>query len=212
MKYYAVAVGRTPGIYTTWDEAKKMVDKFPGAKFKSFATREEAQEFITPRAAATDLIDETSDDVITKTRIGKEKLPSDRKIVYTDGSCVKSVGGYGIVILGDDIITYSGWVPFEPCTNQKAELYAILKTLELIDGPLLIRTDSEYSIKSITLWSKAWMTNDWKRSDGQPVENRPLIEAIINLNRDVVFEHVYGHKGNKYNEMADKLANEGRFQ
>ena len=26
-KFYAVAVGRKPGIYTTWDECKKQVDK-----------------------------------------------------------------------------------------------------------------------------------------------------------------------------------------
>lgn len=27
MKFYAVKKGRTPGIYRTWDEAKKQVDE-----------------------------------------------------------------------------------------------------------------------------------------------------------------------------------------
>ena len=31
VKYYAVAVGKKPGIYTKWDECKAMVHGFPGA-------------------------------------------------------------------------------------------------------------------------------------------------------------------------------------
>ena len=36
VKYYAVAVGKKPGIYTKWDECKAMVHGFPGAVYKSF--------------------------------------------------------------------------------------------------------------------------------------------------------------------------------
>ena len=42
VKYYAVAVGKKPGIYTKWDECKAMVHGFPGAVYKSFKTLEEA--------------------------------------------------------------------------------------------------------------------------------------------------------------------------
>ena len=31
VKYYAVAVGKKPGIYTKWDECKAVVHGFPGA-------------------------------------------------------------------------------------------------------------------------------------------------------------------------------------
>lgn len=44
-KYYAVKVGLVPGIYETWDECKKNVDGFPGAKYKSFSSKEEAAAF-----------------------------------------------------------------------------------------------------------------------------------------------------------------------
>ena len=43
VKYYAVAVGKKPGIYTKWDECKAMVHGFPGAVYKSFKTLEEAE-------------------------------------------------------------------------------------------------------------------------------------------------------------------------
>ena len=45
-KYYAVRVGKTPGIYFTWADCSAQVTGFKGAKFKSFETIEEAQAFI----------------------------------------------------------------------------------------------------------------------------------------------------------------------
>ncbi|MFN4080124.1 MAG: viroplasmin family protein [Saprospiraceae bacterium] len=42
-KYYVVWVGRTPGIYSSWDDAKTQVHNYPGAKFKSFDTEEQAE-------------------------------------------------------------------------------------------------------------------------------------------------------------------------
>ena len=33
-KYYAVASGRKPGVYETWDECKKQVFSFPNAQYK----------------------------------------------------------------------------------------------------------------------------------------------------------------------------------
>ena len=45
-KFYAVRVGRTPGIYLSWDECKKNVDGFSGPVYKSFKTRAEAEEFM----------------------------------------------------------------------------------------------------------------------------------------------------------------------
>ena len=42
-KYYAVRVGKVPGIYLTWDDCKAMVDGYPGAKYKSFGSIAEAE-------------------------------------------------------------------------------------------------------------------------------------------------------------------------
>lgn len=46
-KYYAVCVGRTPGVYDNWDEAKKQVDGYKNSKYKGFATKEEAFAYMT---------------------------------------------------------------------------------------------------------------------------------------------------------------------
>ena len=45
-KYYAVRVGRHPGIYITWPEAQKEVSGFVGAVYKSFPSLAEAQEYM----------------------------------------------------------------------------------------------------------------------------------------------------------------------
>ncbi len=52
--YYAVAVGRNPGIYNKWygeDEAEAQVSGFPNAVFKGFPTRKEAEDFLEERHA-----------------------------------------------------------------------------------------------------------------------------------------------------------------
>ncbi len=41
-KYYAVKKGRIPGIYETWSECQEQVEKYPGAVYKGFKTKEEA--------------------------------------------------------------------------------------------------------------------------------------------------------------------------
>ena len=45
-KYYAVKVGKTPGIYSTWSECEEQIKGFPGALYKGFATLDEAEKFI----------------------------------------------------------------------------------------------------------------------------------------------------------------------
>lgn len=45
-KYYAVKVGRKPGIYLSWDECKMQVDRYSGAVYKSFSNENEAKMFI----------------------------------------------------------------------------------------------------------------------------------------------------------------------
>ena len=43
-KYYVVWWGRELGIFTDWNKCKAQVEGYEGAKYKSFATREEAEK------------------------------------------------------------------------------------------------------------------------------------------------------------------------
>ena len=58
MKFYAVKVGRKKGIFTTWEETQRYVIGYKGAVYKSFASAEDAYEYMntplfTPKKAAS---------------------------------------------------------------------------------------------------------------------------------------------------------------
>lgn len=43
-KYYVVWEGNCPGIYTNWNECERQTKNFAGAQFRSYESREEAEE------------------------------------------------------------------------------------------------------------------------------------------------------------------------
>lgn len=45
-KFYAVKIGRTVGIYNTWEECKAQVEGYSGSEYKSFKTEKEATEYL----------------------------------------------------------------------------------------------------------------------------------------------------------------------
>ena len=47
MPFYAVARGRKPGIFNTWDECESQVRGFSSAKYKKFKTIDEAKSFVS---------------------------------------------------------------------------------------------------------------------------------------------------------------------
>lgn len=202
MKYYAVVCGVQPGIYTDWPTAEKMVKGFPGAIFKSFHTRTEAEAFIEKSRGVTCPTPQAQ--IQTQPRPQPQVLPLiDTTIIYTDGSMEKGRCGFGVVIIpstGEKIVAY-GHVPEHlGITNNVAELYAIYVALSLVQGNIMLYSDSQYAIGVLTGWNA--------------VANRDLIQAIMNLigNRDVKLQHVRAHVGIELNEEADKLADIGREQ
>ena len=108
--------------------------------------------------------------------------------IYTDGSCKNKVGGWGIVVVNDGEVTAKsgGLVPEEPTTNNRAELFAIYVALHNYSSfsetnEIIIYSDSEYSIKSLTVWGKNWRNNGWKTSARKDVKNKDLIELMMGI-------------------------------
>ena len=44
--YYAVKKGRTEGIFDNWKDCSESVNGFPGAEYKRFSTKEEAEAYL----------------------------------------------------------------------------------------------------------------------------------------------------------------------
>ncbi len=146
-------------------------------------------------------------------------------LVFTDGSYVPKLKqcGYGVLFPNKDFDNISRKFVHEPLTNQRAELYAIYKAIKTVqkknfDSNIKIYTDSEYSIKSLTIWIKEWKKKDWKTSTGKTVLNQDIIKKIDSLmrknNGTIEFEHVRSHTGKSNfesvnNDIVDKLAKMG---
>ena len=204
-KYYVVRQGRQPGIYMTWEECQKQVNGFSGAIYKSFSTLIEAEGWFSGKSPIINLPSQQKSFIPSP-----EKGKDSSYTIYTDGSCQNGKGGWAYVVVKDGVIVdeKSGALPDFPTTNNRAELTAILKVLECHYGDLTIISDSEYSIKCVSVWCHVWQKRGWKKADGETPENLDLILAIIanQTGRKVSYQHVYAHRGNVFNERCDTLA------
>uniref|UniRef100_A0A914WW76 Ribonuclease H1 n=1 Tax=Plectus sambesii TaxID=2011161 RepID=A0A914WW76_9BILA len=162
-----------------------------------------------------------SDDKPSKSKRSREDVfdETDAVVVYTDGACAGNgqkgaVGGIG-VYWGID----SPHNVAEPLvgvqTNNRAEYTAVSTALRqaISQGhkKVILRTDSNLLINSMTKWIAGWKKKGWKTATGGAVKNRPELEEIDGLMQKikVKFEHVRGHQGIFGNEEADRLAREG---
>ncbi len=235
-KYYAVKIGYQTGIYNNWVDCKKQVDGFKGAVYKSFKTNEEANNYLNDvkivKIDKNDIkINKTNKNNIVKAKKGKtikykngDYKPILEKfdvIFYSDGSSVNYVGGYGFVVLtmnedlSVNLIHQAFGHVYGHCTNVAAELYAIYYALKYLSKTdykkILIRSDSETSIKSLTEWIHKWRKNGYLTVKKEPILNKDLIIDVSKLLEPltVTFEHIISHEGEYYNEMADQLADKG---
>ena len=56
--------------------------------------------------------------------------------------------------------------------------YLIEPYAKKIGKVIKIVSDSEYSIKSCSVWLSAWKKNNWKTAKGEDVKNKEIIESI----------------------------------
>ncbi|TKB24464.1 ribonuclease HI [Desulfopila sp. IMCC35006] len=211
-KYYAVAVGRSTGIYTDWATAEKQVKGFAAAKFKSFPTRAEAEAWLAnPVYQKKERPGESRQEPYAKP--APQPCDPEAIIVYTDGGSINNPGpgGYGVVIETDGTRReLSGG--FRHTTNNRMEMMAAivaLRELRRCGKKIILFSDSSYLVNGIKKgWAKKWRTRGWQKSDGQPVLNIDLWRELLDLLEgvDVSFNWVKGHAGNELNERCDRLA------
>ena len=132
-------------------------------------------------------------------------------IAAADGSALGNPGPAGWAwYIDDDHWASGGWAHG---TNNMGELKAVLDLFEATasrpEAKLRVYCDSQYVINSLTKWMPGWKKKGWKKSDGKPVLNRDLLEALdqVLTGRDYEFIWVKGHAGHELNEKADSLAN-----
>lgn len=142
-------------------------------------------------------------------------------IIHTDGSCRKNPGpgGWGAILRMPTKLKHKYLKGADPdTTNNRMELMAAIEALRWLSKRgnfrVALYTDSQYVQKGMKQWRFGWRRKGWKTSTGTEVKNADLWKQLDTLakNHEIDWRWVRGHNGDKYNEMADRLANEGAVE
>lgn len=161
------------------------------------------------------------------------KLPNlnNNIVVFTDGSfsAKNNRCGYGVFFLNDNFKSNGHKLKYQPLTNNRAELYAVLSALKMIRITLnnnkndfkkiIFFVDSAYTINCYTRYPEIWKKNNWINTNNEEVKNQDIIKNTLLLideikkkyKIDIDFNHVKSHTKCKdsihlSNDVVDKLA------
>ena len=225
-KYYVVWKGRQSGIYTDWNSCKQQVDKFAGARYKSFPTREEAEAAFSGGTASAGTSPSQKSAPVRKRSTQTVKTYSADEVaavsaevkIFTDGGCEPNPGeaGSGVAVYRDDELHELWYGLYNPNgTNNTAELGALHQALLMAEAEsaegrsVALFCDSKYSIQCVTQWAAGWEKKGWKKSGGE-IKNLELIRELFalyeSLKEKVRVLHVNGHVGVEGNELADRMS------
>ena len=199
-KYYAIAKGKSgiPKIVETWTECQKEVIGCKGAKYKSFASKEEAEKFISIHENGGSF-EEVK---------GNEEVKDDLIYIYVDGSFMvhKENYSYGFLVVKNDEILYE-----DNGVGYDKEAIALRNVSGEVEGAMkAIEYAIENGYKDIVLCYdyqgiESWALGTWKRNNRITQNYNEFMQEKFKLIK-VRFKKIKGHSGNKFNDRADILA------
>lgn len=230
MPFYAVANGRTIGIFLNWNDCNNSVKGYKNALYKKFDIKEEAYNFIkvneknihatNNNISKQNNIMSSFDNIIINTKDDNVVFNPDY-YVYTDGACSNNgrdhaLAGIGIFFGINDNRNISKKIEGKQ-TNNTAELSAIIETYYIIENDIInwkkiaIVSDSEYAIRCVSSYGEKCYKKGWIVD----IPNKELVKTAYELYKDklnIQFIHIKAHTHNTDihsfgNDNADKLAN-----
>ncbi|MBO5087974.1 MAG: ribonuclease H family protein [Lachnospiraceae bacterium] len=209
-KYYAVAKGKTPGIYLTWDDCKAQVDHFPGAVYKGFATLQEAEVFVQNVNGNVQVDTYEQLEIPLQEKGVKEQIStSEHLVAYVDGSYDHSQLRYAygcVLVLPEEEVTLNG--------SDNHEDYVSMRNVagEIMGSEQAVLWALEHGYKKVTIYYdyegiEKWANGIWKANKPGTQRYKTFIQEK-RQDIEISFQKVAAHTGVKYNEMADQLAKE----
>ncbi|HHM20585.1 MAG TPA: ribonuclease H [Bacteroidetes bacterium] len=157
-KYYVVWEGLTPGIYDNWAECQLQVKGYPGARFKSFKTKAEAQAAF--HGTASDYMDTR---ILAKGQHPGSSNPAPNQTLFENEIVWDSISVDAACSGNPGVLEYQGvdtktryrffYQKFELGTNNIGEFLAIVHALAMLkkEGKnTAVYTDS----RNAMLWVK----------------------------------------------------------
>ena len=220
-KFYVVWSGRQTGVFTDWASTQRAVDKFAGARFKSFPTRAAAEQAFG-RGGTASMPPKTASRQKAGTPDSERSAahPSQQfdVSIYCDGACEPNPGnaGSGIVVYRAGELAQLWFGLYSPMgTNNSAELNALYHALRMAEveiktgNTVQVCSDSAYSINCIRSWAPGWERKGWKKPGGE-IKNLEIIQDCYAIYRRIkkalTLTHVAAHAGTEGNELADRMA------
>ena len=216
-KFYAVKQGRKTGMFLTWDDCKKQVMGYPGAIYKSFGTREEAEAYLGVTGAQTGQKNGTVDATERTAGITRSVSSGNNKSenienaveIYVDGSyhAATKEFSYGMVVLVDGKEEKFSQKMTDPELAQMRNVAGEIKGSEAAMQYAL-----DHKIPSIIIYHDyqgiaSWCNGDWKANKPGTIAYRDFYREASRKIK-IQFRKVKGHSNDKYNDMVDQLAKE----
>ena len=153
--------------------------------------------------------------------------------IFTDGCCLNNgnaaqdpeakpaLGGYGIHFptLPDGWDMYGALASGGPHTNQKAELTAVIRALQIVRlrnvpcDKISIFTDSKYAVQGLNDWiPNIWRSNGYLTAKKRPVVNADLFRSLdeeVSLSIKNGVPVTLKHIAREQNRKADALSKSG---
>ncbi len=197
-KYYAVRKGLRTGIFESWQECQAVVSGYGNAEYKSFSSREEAQDYLGGTDAGPDGATSEED-------FGQEP---GKVIAYVDGSYDDKLKKYSF---GCILLLPSGDIVKESGNGDNPESLAIRNVAgEMLGAMYAVKWAMVNGYKEIELrydyeGIEKWVQGIWKAKNELA---QKYAAAMNDWKRSIriSFLKIAAHSNNRYNDMADELA------
>lgn len=208
--YYAVKVGRAPGIYSSWEDCQREVIGFPSAVFKKFKSLDEARQFLNDSSINASVSSTGDKNTAPDTRNNEASHPASQEdaLAYVDGSFNSKKGIYGYGVL---LILGSGERKSFQGSGEDPHLASMRNVAGEIHGAMRAVEEAEaLGVKSLTIFYdysgiECWANGSWKRNrEGTKAYYEFMQKKMRSLN--LHFQKVKAHSGVEYNELVDRLA------
>lgn len=206
--FYAVKVGKVPGIYRTWAECSENVTGFKGAQFHKFKSEDEAKLWL-----------HEGNDAL-KSYVNGQKIQY--PCAFVDGSYnpEKDIVGFGTVIKeSDKEFKEDGSEPYTVEIKGIGDNLS-LKTMRNVYGEILasiaaIKEARNIEFKSINIYYdysgvEKWATGEWRTKSDFIKEYVKFVKEN-QKEMEINFFKVEAHSGVHLNELADSLAKSAAF-
>lgn len=198
-KFYAVRKGLRTGIFEGWKECQEAIQGYSNAEYKSFLTREEAEQYMDGVNVKTKKASAVEEDF---------GLNPEKVIAYVDGSYEDKLKKYsfGCILLlpSGDIVEKSG-------NGDNPESLAIRNVAGEMLGAMyavkwaMINGYGEIELRYDYAGIEKWVQGEWKAKNELA---RKYAAAMNEWKKSIhiSFLKIAAHTNNKYNDMADELA------